>query len=173
MSTDKKKTETQDIDEQDAQKEEALKEKNDQLLRALADSENRRKIIEREKDVSVRYAIADFAKNLLEVVDALESAVQACEGKKLTGDAWTLNEGLVLTQSVMKNVFAKHSIEVVEPEVGDAFDHGRHQAISQEESDQPQGTIATVLRRGYFLKDRLLRPAFVSVSFGDKKEAQD
>ena len=146
----------------------ALEEKNEHLMRALADSENRQKILEREKDLAVRYCLADFAKSLLDVVDALESAVQSCQDKTLTGEAQTLNEGLVLTQSILLKVFQKHNIEVIEPEPGDAFDHGRHQAISQEDSDLPEGAIVTLLRKGYFLQDRLLRAAFVSVSSGKK-----
>ena len=145
-----------------------LEDKNEQLVRALADSENRQKILERERDLSVRYAVADFAKSLLDVVDALESAAQSCQGRTLTGEAHTLNEGIVLTQSVLMKVFKKHKIDVIAPEPGETFDHGRHQAISQEDSDFDEGAIVTVLRQGYFLQERLLRAAFVSVSSGKK-----
>lgn len=160
-------TETKD---NGAQETGSLEEKNEQLIRALADSTNRQKILEREKDLAVRYAVADFAKNLLDVVDALESAVQSCQDKTLTGEAQTLKEGLVMTQSILVKVFQKHKIEVIAPEPGDAFDHGRHQALSQEDSALPEGSIVTVLRQGYFLQERLLRAAFVSVSSGKKSE---
>lgn len=152
---------------------EVLQQRNEQLMRALADSENRQKIVEREKTTSVRYAVADFAKNLLDVADALDSAVQSCAGKDLTGEAWTLNEGLVLTQSILNKVLEKHHIKVIAPQPGDMFDHSQHQAVSQEETvDYAEGQIVTLLRPGYFLEDRLLRAAFVTVAAAPKAPSE-
>ncbi|MCY4413549.1 MAG: nucleotide exchange factor GrpE [Alphaproteobacteria bacterium] len=141
-------------------------EKIEQLMRALAESDNRRKIMEKEKEMSVRYAVTGFAQDVLDIADALDSAIAAHQAKeKLVGDALTLHEGLVLTRSVLSKVFDKYAIEVVDPKAGDVFDHNVHQAISQEEDTKfEEGSVVTLLRKGYQMKERLLRAAFVTVA---------
>ncbi len=142
-----------------------LQEKVDLLMRALAEKENRVKIIERERDVSVKYAAGTVLADFLEVLDALDSALQVGDGQELTGGALTLREGLVLTRSLASKILEKHGVVEISPEPGDAFDHDLHQAMSQVESeDYEGGAIVQCLRKGFKLKDRLLRPSFVVVA---------
>ena len=76
----------------------------------------------------------------------------------------TLAEGVALTQKALAACFERHRIAKVTPEIGEKFDHNRHQAMFEVESDQPPGTIAQVLQPGYVIADRLLRPALVGVA---------
>ena len=137
----------------------------DVLMRRVADAENRVKVIEREKDASVRYAVTGAMTDFLEVVDALDAAVLAVGDRELSGEAVTLRDGLKLTRSLTSKVFNKHGVEEVRPNPGDEFDHDVHQAVSQEESaEYPEGVVLSCMRAGYTLKGRLLRPAFVILS---------
>ena len=69
-----------------------------------------------------------------------------------------------LTQKALAACFERHQIAKVTPGIGERFDHNRHQAMFEVESDQPPGTVAQVLQPGYVIADRLLRPALVGVA---------
>lgn len=146
----------------------------EQLLRTLAEFENYRKRAEREKEDTAKYAVTNFARDLLTVSDnlrrALESIPEQHENpeKLLEG----LLEGVKITETELLSVFSKHNIEKVDP-LGKPFDHEFHQAMFEvDDSEHPAGTVVQVLQPGYVLYSRLLRPAFVGVAKGKKNEKE-
>ncbi|SFO96339.1 nucleotide exchange factor GrpE [Tranquillimonas alkanivorans] len=147
---------------------EALKaerdEYRDRFMRALADAENARKRSDRDRREAENYGGSKLARDLLPVFDNLKRALDAAtEEQKGTQSA--LIEGVELTLRELLNVFRKHGIEPVSPEVGEKFDPQRHEAMF--EAPVPgtkQGEIIQVMADGFMLHDRLLRPAHVGVS---------
>jgi molecular chaperone GrpE len=143
-----------------------LADTKDRLLRALADIENLRRRTARELDEARKYAVTGFAREMLEIDDNLSRAlgsIPATAGQDV-GFVKTLAEGVAMTQKALAACFERHRIAKVTPEVGEKFDHNRHQAMFEVESDQAPGTIAQVLQPGYVIADRLLRPAMVGVA---------
>ena len=140
--------------------EQAKKDNWDKYLRAVADLDNYRKRAKRDLDDARADARTRVLKELLPVVDNLERAL-AHESSGGDGDAVIEGVRLVLRQFLT----ALERCEVTKVEAaGQAFDPNLHEAIGQEESDSPAGTIVNVLQTGYKLGDRLLRPALVVVA---------
>lgn len=136
----------------------------DRFMRALADAENARKRADKERRDAEQYGGSRLARDLLPVYDALNRAVGTVSEEQRAA-ASALIEGVELTLRELKNVFSKHGITVITPEVGEKFDPQRHEAMF--EAPVP-GTIAghiiQVMDNGFVLHDRLLRPAKVGVS---------
>jgi molecular chaperone GrpE len=143
-----------------------LADAKDRMLRALAEVENLRRRSARELDEARKYAITGFARELLEVDDNLSRALDSVPQRAADeiGFLKTLAEGVAMTQKALAACFERHQIAKITPEIGERFDHNRHQAMLEVESDQPPGTIAQVLQSGYVIADRLLRPALVGVA---------
>jgi len=161
-------TETKEVsaEERIAQLEAQLQESEDKYLRVHADFENIKKRLEREKYAAIDYASEKFAKDLLSPIDTLEMALAAEEAAKdlpaeeLLGK---LKEGVELTIKNFYTAFEKHDISVVETD-GD-FDPNFHDAVMKVDSpDHETGQIVQQLQKGYRLKERLLRPAMVSIA---------
>lgn len=148
-----------------AELEAKLKESEDRYLRVHADFENIKKRLEREKYQAIDYASEKFAKDLLAPIDTLEMALAAEEAaKELPTEELLakLKEGVELTIKNFYNAFEKHDITAVETD-GD-FDPNFHDAVMQVDSpDHEDGQIVQQLQKGYKFKDRLLRPAMVSI----------
>jgi molecular chaperone GrpE len=142
-----------------------LAEHKDQLLRALAETENIRRRGQREREDTAKYAIAGFAKELLSVADNLRRALDSLpEAEARDARTRGLLAGVDATERELLSVFERHGIRRIDPE-GERFDHNLHQAIFEaERSDKPGGTVVEVLQPGYVLHDRLLRPAMVGVA---------
>lgn len=166
--TDAEATQAQPSTEDAAQRlgaiEAELADTKDRLLRALAETENVRRRTQREREDALRYAAANFAKDLLSVADnlrrALESAPEA-------GDERTHNllTGVAATERELLAAFERHGIKRLDPRPGDRFDHNLHEAMFEvENTGQPAGAVVQVLQPGYILHDRLLRPAMVGVA---------
>lgn len=151
---------------------EKLNEENTRLkedyLRAYAESENIRKRAQAEIEKANKFAITNFAKELLSVADNLDRAILSiCE--KETDDIKTILEGIEMTQKQLNSVFEKFDIKKV-PSLGEIFDPNYHQVIQQvEDKEKPEGTIVSELQTGYVIKDRVLREAYVVVSTGGEK----
>src|SRR5437667_7764640 len=137
----------------------------DQLLRALAETENVRRRAQREREDASRYAVAGFVKDLLSVADNLRRALESVPASEIRDERTrSLLEGVAATERDLLGVFERHGIKRVDPN-GEAFDHNFHQAIFEaERPGTPGGTIIEVLQPGYVLHDRLLRPAMVGVA---------
>ena len=137
----------------------------DQALRALAETENVRRRGERDREDANRFAIASFAKSLLEVADNLAQALAAAppEGE---GPSPALRQGVELTEKTLQAVFERFGVSRFDA-LGQPFDPNHHQAVFEVEAeDKPAGTVVQVLRAGYMLNGRLLRPAMVAVAKG-------
>jgi molecular chaperone GrpE len=151
----------------EAELEAELAETKDRLLRALAETENLRRRTVRDLEEAHKYAITNFARELLEVADNLSRALDAVPQRAREDIDFVKNlaDGIAMTEKALLNCFERHKIAMVTPEIGEKFDHNRHQAMFEvETADQPPGTVAQVLQPGYTIADRLLRPALVGVA---------
>ncbi|MBZ4022032.1 nucleotide exchange factor GrpE [Rhodobacter sp. TJ_12] len=136
----------------------------DRFMRALADAENARKRADRDRREAENYGGSKLARDMLPVFDALKRALDAA-GEDVRAAAPALIEGVELTQRELLNVFARHGVKAVAPQVGDKFDPQEHEAMF--EAPVPNtvaGDIIQVMEPGFMLHDRLLRPAKVGVS---------
>jgi len=141
----------------------ALKEKENEYLRAYADLENTKKRIQKEKDDALMYANEKFAGDLLVVLDTFENALNSLEQIETPNEEAIekIKEGMVLTYEQLLSILKKHGVEEIVCE--SEFDPHLHQAVMQEESENHEsGQIVKVLQKGYKLKDRLLRASMVS-----------
>lgn len=141
-----------------------LRAENEQLrnryLRTLADFENLRKRTEREKADFFRYAMGGVLKDLLPVLDNFDRALDHAE----EGDEF--HKGVLLIYKQLFDVLQKHGLKAID-ESGVHFDPNIHEAVVREEdASVPSHTVVAVLQKGYFLHDRLLRPALVKVAVG-------
>jgi molecular chaperone GrpE len=151
----------------------------DRLLRTTADFDNFKKRAAREKIDSAQYATASLIQKLLPVLDnfdmALAAAQTATSARKAgtpadEGKLASLQSGVQMVQQQLKNALNETGLEEIDA-TGKPFDPNFHEAISQQESaDQPEGTVLQQLRKGYKIKERLLRAATVIVA---KKPAAD
>ncbi|MBB3063894.1 nucleotide exchange factor GrpE [Limibacillus halophilus] len=137
----------------------------DQLLRAVAETENLRRRAQREKEDAVRYAPAPLAKALLPVADNLRRALEAIpDDLRSDARAEGLISGLDLTAKELMQAFGKNGIEAIEP-MGQKLDPHWHEALFEvPDPTQEVGTVVQVVEVGYRLGDRLLRPARVGVA---------
>ena len=157
-----------------------ISELKDQLLRTVADSENLRKRLEREKEQTRKFGIANFAKDLLSIADNLGRALDAAPNKEDVEDKAIENLvlGIQMTEQELQKAFENNNIRKIDP-LGEKFDYNFHQAMFEAPSSEyDEGLILEVVQPGYILHDRLLRPAMVGVSKGkieekEKKEKKD
>jgi molecular chaperone GrpE len=139
----------------------------DQALRALAESENVRRRLQREREDTQRYAVADFAKEILPVVDNLRRALDAIPADARASDKFleSLASGVEMTERQLLAAFERFKLAKIEPRPGERFDAARHQAMFEvPDSGHPSGSVVQVVQPGYMLHDRLLRPALVGVA---------
>jgi len=149
----------------------ALKEENaqlkDKLLRTLADMENLRKRLEREKAEATLYAASNFARDLLSVADNFSRAIAAVTPEQRTAaDEMSSNllAGIEVTERELTNVLERHGIRRIDA-MGQKFDPHMHQAIFEvPTADHPAGTVVQVMQNGYAIGTRCLRPALVGVA---------
>ncbi len=140
----------------------------DQLLRALAETENLRQRSRREREDTVRYAPGPLAKDMIEVADNLSRALAAVPAEAIEADEHLKNliTGVQMTEKALQTVFERHHIRRIDP-LGERLDPHSHEAIFEiPDPSQPPGTIVQVVRAGYRLHDRLLRAAQVGVAKG-------
>ena len=138
---------------------------NDKLLRALAESDNLRRRSQEELEKANKYAISNFASELVVVMENFYLSVDNMPKEDIEKNANIKNfaDGIVMTKKELGKIFEKNGIKRLYP-IKEKFDHNYHQAISQIESDEPDGIVLQVIQAGYLIKDRLIRPALVAVS---------
>jgi len=142
----------------------ALKE---QLLRVLAEQQNFRRRLERERDDAVRFAATQLITDLLQTADNLSRALQSVPpGLPDKNEALrNLLAGVAASERALQDTFEKHGIRRIEPALGEPFDPNQHQAMFEVENSQCEpGTIAQMVLPGYAYHERLIRPAFVGVA---------
>jgi molecular chaperone GrpE len=136
----------------------------DRYMRTLADFENFRKRSEREKADFQRYALGSVIRDLLPVLDNFDRALEHAE----EGDEF--HKGVSLIYKQLFDVLQRHGLKPI-VESGVRFDPNIHEAVIREEDPSvPSHTVSAILQKGYFLHDRLLRPAMVKVAVGGPEE---
>jgi molecular chaperone GrpE len=146
-------------------------EMRDRLLRTMADMENLRRRTEREKTDTARYAISNFARDVLTVGDNLKRTIDHVPAEAAAQDPALKSflEGVELTERELLNVLDRHGVTRIEP-LGARFDPNCHQAMYEVQNpDVPEGTVVDVMQAGYVIGDRCLRPALVAVAKGGAK----
>jgi molecular chaperone GrpE len=135
----------------------------DRVLRTLADFENFRKRSEREKQDFFKYALANTIKDLLPVIDNFDRALEHAE----EGDEF--HKGVLLIYKQLFDVLQRSGLKPID-ESGVRFDPNIHEAVVREDDPSvPNHTVTSILQKGYFLHDRLLRPAMVKVAVGGEE----
>jgi molecular chaperone GrpE len=135
----------------------------DRYLRTLADFDNYRKRTDREKEDFFKYAMAGVLRDLLPILDNFDRALEHAE----EGDDF--HKGVSLIYKQLADVLQHHGVRVID-ETGVHFDPNIHEGVvTEEDPSVPSHTVIAVLQKGYFLHDRLLRPALVKVAVGGKE----
>jgi molecular chaperone GrpE len=138
----------------------------DRYMRSLADFENFRKRAEREKTDFFKYALAGLMKDLLPVLENFDRALEHA------GDGDDFHRGVLLIYKQLFDALTKHGLRPID-EANVPFDPKIHEAVIREENPSvPSNTVVAILQKGYFLHDRLLRPAMVKVAVGGPEEAR-
>lgn len=146
--------------ELEKQKEEARK-NYDQYLRALADADNTRKRMQREKDEYIKFSTLPLIKKLLPVVDDLERAMQAAGSKQ---DYEVLSKGVEMISRRLQDIIREQEVIAIETQ-GQIFDPQFHQALVVEAStEHEENTILEEMQKGYTMHGRVIRPSLVKVS---------
>ncbi len=145
----------------------------DQLLRVVADSENFKKRMERERLAALKYSGEQIFREILPVVDNLERAIGHGGAAEVADAKQSLDgllEGVQLTLKSLLTILEKFEVKPVHS-VGEPFDPNHQEALTMEPSDTiPANSVVTEFEKGYYYKDRLLRAAKVVVSSGKVKE---
>lgn len=139
-----------------------LEEANNRLMRTAADFDNFRKRARQEQEETVHYAASRVLEQLLPVLDDFERVL--AHSPEEVEDGWL--KGVELSVQKLRDVLAEHGVEAIEA-VGQPFDPKFHEAIGSEASELPEDHVASELRRGYRLRERVLRPALVRLAGPD------
>lgn len=140
----------------------------DQLLRALAETENLRQRTRREREDTIKYAAMGLVKDLVEVTDNLTRAIDSVPAEAIEDDSQLKNllTGVQMTDKEILTVFERHNIKQVAA-LGEKLDPHSHEALFEvPDPNSPAGTVVQVMQPGYRLHDRLVRPARVGVAVG-------
>lgn len=137
----------------------------DRVVRTMADFENFRKRMDREKQEYFKYALAGLMTDLIPVLDNFDRALDHAE----EGDDF--HKGVLLIYKQLYEILKKYGLRPIE-EAGVRFDPKIHEGVMREENPNvPSQTVLAILQKGYFLHDRLLRPAYVKVAVGGPEQA--
>lgn len=152
------------LEEQIAALEVERDELRERMVRALADAENSRKRAEKDRRDAQLYGGQKLARDMLPVYDSLMRALNAASEENRSNAAGLI-EGVELTLRELTNILARHGVERIAPQPGDAFDPHLHQAMFEAPvPDYSAGQIIQVMAEGFRLYDQLLRPAQVGVA---------
>ncbi|HVU82794.1 MAG TPA: nucleotide exchange factor GrpE [Rhodanobacteraceae bacterium] len=151
--------ELETLSRQLAEAETSLAGMRETLLRERADLENQRKRMQRDLEMSLKFANEKLLRDLLPVYDGLESGLSV-----ETADVASMREGLSLTLKSLLKIAESNGLQQIDP-VGQPLDPERHHAVSMVEAPgSAPGTVVSVMQKGYVLNGRLLRPALVAVA---------
>ena len=142
-------------------KAEEVRTSQDKYLRLAAEFENYKRRAQRDQADAIKFANEKLIKDLLPTLDNLERAIQSAEEQNTIGP---LLEGVVLTHKQFLESMTKIGLQQISS-LGEPFDPSKHQAVAQVESDSaPPNTVVEEYQKGYFLHDRIVRPAMVTVA---------
>lgn len=149
-------------------------EARDRMLRTLAEMENLRKRTAKEVADSKLYGVTGFARDVLDIADNLQRALDAvpAEARAAADPGLTaLIEGVELTERSLLNALEKHGVKKFDPQ-GQKFDPNFQQAMYEvPDTSVPAGTVVQVMQAGYTIGERVLRPALVGIAKGGAKPA--
>ncbi len=131
-------------------------------LRTAAEYDNYRKRCVRERDEFTRYATRGLLEELLPVMDNFEMGMQMAEKEKGS----MIYIGMEMVKKQLQDFLNAQGVEPIDAKPGIPFDHNLHEAIQSEPSDQAEGTVLRILRPGYMLRGKLLRPVNVVTAAG-------
>lgn len=138
----------------------------DKLLRIMAENENVRRRAQRDVEDASRYAVSNFARDILTIGDNLARALESVpeNAREENESLVSLLDGVTMTQREFVTTIERHGIKQIDP-MGEKFDHNFHQAVFEvEDGEKEPGTVVQVVQQGYTIGDRLLRPAMVGVA---------
>ena len=165
-STETDVDENSDTNEDEIQKlKQEIESLKDQRLRAVAELENFRKRAEKDQSDALRYGIANFAKEIINIGDNIERAKSSISDEVRANESIkSVVDGLDLIAQSTMATFEKIGIKKIES-INQKFDHNLHQAMMEiEDETKEPGTIVQEIQKGFMMKDRLLRPSLVGVS---------
>lgn len=147
--------------------EQALTSVNDKLLRALAETDNLRRRSKEELEKANKYAISNFANDLVVIMENFYLAVDNMPTSEIEKNSVVKNfaDAVVMTKKELTKVFDKNDIKRIYP-LNEKFDYNYHEAVSKVPSDLEEGSVVQVVQAGYLIGERLIRPALVTVSIG-------
>ena len=150
-----------------------LAETKDRLLRALAEQENIRRQMDRQREEAVKFAASQLTRDLLDTLDNLRRAIESAPPEASGQDGGQpLLKGVQATEANLLATLARHGVQRIDP-LGEAFDPHRHHALRRLPNDTvAEGTVVEVLQPGYLLHGRVLRPAMVSVAAREPQDAR-
>jgi molecular chaperone GrpE len=144
----------------------------ERLMRAVAETENTRRQGERRAQDAEQYAITNFARELLQVVDNLRRAIDAGSTDTAANKQDRLIEGVEATERILTQILKRFGVAELNA-LNEPFDPMKHEAVMEtDDTDQLPGSVAHVLENGYMLHDRLLRPARVVVAKPQQTSSQ-
>lgn len=145
--------------------EEELETMKNNWLRALAEMENLKKRLERDREDAKKYGILNFARDIVGIADNIQRALESCATSSNHSDEIkNLIAGIEMVAQGINNTFERHGIKEI-PAQNNPFDPNFHEAMFDVEAPtEKPGTIIRVLQKGYTLHDRLLRPSMVGVA---------
>jgi molecular chaperone GrpE len=143
----------------------------DKAVRTMAEMENLKRRTQKDLEDAHKFALTNFAKEMLSVLDSLVLGLQAATGD--SEEVQKFREGSELTIKQFEAAFARFKIETLDP-VGQTFNAEHHQAVMVQEVDGAEpNSVVTVFQKGYLLNGRLLRPAMVVVAKAAEKPLAD
>ena len=170
------KNKEQSPKEKELSPEEKIKDLEDKVTRALAEMENQRRRYEKEREDAFEYGGFAFARENLNLIDNLERAKQSLENDETLKNSKALKKTLEHLEIINKDlisIFKKNNIEPIDS-INKKLDPNFHQAMLEVENDQKEpGTIIQEIQKGFMMKDRLLRPALVTVAKKFEKKEND
>jgi molecular chaperone GrpE len=138
----------------------------DQLLRALAEAENVRRRAQKEREDTAKYAVSNFAKEMLTVADNFNRALEAAPKDAKDAGLKNLLAGIEATGRQLQAILDRFGIKKLDP-LGQPFDPNFHRVMMEvDDVEKKPGTVVQVLQTGYVIHDRLLREALVAVAKG-------
>ncbi|MHA1144863.1 MAG: nucleotide exchange factor GrpE [Candidatus Helarchaeota archaeon] len=143
------------------------KEAEDKLLYVRADYENFKKILEREKQDFYNYAKKDLLLKVLDFVDDFERALSTISNAQ---DKSSAQEAYDLLFKQLQKLLETENVKSIDA-LGKPFDVNLHEVMLSEETDEAEeGTVLEVFKKGYYLKDKVLRPSLIKIAKAKKKE---